>query len=362
MEELSSFKKLKEVAGVFLHLGITGFGGPAAHLALMEKELVRKRKWLTAEQYLDLVGVSNLIPGPTSTEVAMHCGQQRAGWMGLWVAGVCFILPVALLTGIIAYFYALYGQLPRVLPVFKGVQPVIAVVVADALWIFARKSVKNYKLLLIALLVLAGTFAGLNAMALLLFAGILSVALTGSGKNGLNQSFAVGPWPLFWVFFKTGATLFGSGYVLFAYLDDELVKRLGWLPRQQLIDAIAVGQFTPGPVLASCTFIGYQLNGAWGALAATLGVFLPAFLFVQLMNPLVKIIRNSRPSALFLDGVNCACVALLAVVCFQIAKTAVADWKTLLLAAAAGLVVFQFRKVNTAFVILAGAIIGWLWL
>ena len=353
----SSGARLKEVAQVFLKLGITGFGGPAAHIAMMEKELVRKRQWLTAEHFMDLMGATNLIPGPNSTEMAMHCGHQRAGAAGLWVAGICFIFPAALITGIIAYFYSLYGQLPAVAPIFRGIQPVIFVIVLEALWVFGRKSIQHIGLGLIAALVVAGTLLGLNELILLVGAGLLAV---GWGIGRRNKMAAVGTWQIFLLFFKTGSILFGSGYVLFAYLDDSLVKELGWLPRQQLVDAIAVGQFTPGPVLASCTFIGFQLHGFWGGVAATLGVFLPAFLFVQLLNPLVKLMRKSANTGFFMDGINSACVALLAVVTFHIGKSALVDYKTLLLGLVAGLFVFFFKKVNSAWLILAGALVGWL--
>lgn len=314
MEESS---KLKEVAKLFFKLGVTAFGGPAAHIAMMQDEVVTKRKWLTEQHFLDLIGATNLIPGPNSTEMAIHIGHERAGWKGLIVAGLCFILPAVFITGIFAWLYKEYGQLPEVLPFIYGIKPAIIAVILAAVYPLAKKSLKTFELTIIGIIVLIFSLLNFNEIYLMFGAGIIALLLTSFKNNKNTNSFI--PLPLlqissttfisatnlnlFLIFLKIGAILYGSGYVLFAFLDTELVST-GLLSRQQLIDAIAVGQFTPGPVFSSVTFIGYQINGLSGAIVSTIGIFLPSFVFVALLNPLVKKMRNSKLFAVFLDAVN----------------------------------------------------------
>jgi chromate transporter len=295
---------LKELAQLFLKLGTIGFGGPAVHIAMMKEEVVTKKKWITEQHFLDLVGATNLIPGPNSTEMAIHIGQERAGWRGLIVAGLCFIFPAVLITVFFAWVYKKYGQLPEIQPFIYGIKPAIIAIILFAIFPLAKKSLKTAELYIIGILVLTLSLFNFNEWYLLFGAGFLALFVFGI-KNKLfqntNQNFlsivifpfsispsdSVSNWSLFLIFLKIGAILYGSGYVLFAFLDNELVAT-GILSRHQLIDAIAIGQFTPGPVFSSVTFIGYQINDWAGALLATIGIFLPSFLFVALLNPLVK--------------------------------------------------------------------------
>ena len=374
---------LREIALLFLRLGTTAFGGPAAHIALMEDEVVRRRQWLTREAFLDYVGAVNLIPGPNSTELAIHIGHARAGWLGLIVAGTCFIVPAMLLVGAAAWAYVRYGTLPVAAGVLYGVKPVVIAVVAQALWGLGRTAVKSAWLAVVGLgaavavvagvhelLVLAGA-AGLAALArlattrrraaaLALAGGVAaagSPVVTSAAAGGAATS--VGLWPLFLLFAKIGSVLFGSGYVLLAFLRADLVERLGWLTEAQLLDAVAVGQVTPGPVFTTATFIGYLLGGPAGAGVATLGIFLPAFVFVALSGPLVPRIRRSAAAGAALDGVNVASLALMAVVAWQLGRAAIVDPLTGALALAAGLALIRYR-VNSAWLVAVGALLGWL--
>jgi len=297
-----SSERIKEVCLVFLKLGFIGFGGPAAHIALMEEEIVNKRKWITHERFLDLIGATNLIPGPNSTELTMHCGHERAGLPGLFLAGMCFIMPAALITTLFAWLYVEYGSLPVVEPFLYGIKPAIIAIVLSAIYKLGQKALKNWQLGVIGLAVVVVTLLGVNEIYALLGAGIL-VILFFEGKSLLTNKklsfftpliflsvpITISPsyGRLFFTFLKIGATLFGSGYVLVAYLQAEFIDKLHWLTQQQLIDAIAVGQFTPGPLFSTATFIGYQIGGFWGAVVATVGIFLPAFFFVLLLNPFV---------------------------------------------------------------------------
>ncbi len=358
--------RLKEVAGVFLKLGIIGFGGPAVHIAMMEEEVVRKRQWMSREHFLDLVGATNLIPGPNSTEMTMHCGHERAGWKGLVIAGACFILPAVIITGLFAWAYARYGSLPGVAPFIYGIKPAIIAVVASVMITLGRKAWKSAALGLLGIGCIIASFAGINEIAVLFGAGFLWMLLyllkNNRNKNlqALSPMLAV-PVPaakLFWIFLKIGAILYGSGYVLFAFLDSELVSR-GILSRGQLTDAIAVGQFTPGPVFSAATFIGYQVGGLQGAVAATAGIFLPSFLFVALLNPLIPRLRRSAVMSAFLDAVNMASVAIMLAVCAGMAKDAVTDWKTLVIGLAGFAVAYFFKKINTALIVIGGALLGY---
>jgi len=301
---------LKEIAWLFIKLGTTAFGGPAAHIAMMEDEIVRKRRWMDRQHFLDLVGATNLIPGPNSTEMAIHCGYHRAGVTGLIVAGTCFILPAILLTSLLAHFYLRYGALPQVAPFLYGIKPAIIVVILNAVFRLGRQAAKGWKLVAIGLAVAVTNFIGGYEIFCILAGGVIGgFAIRLSERLGTFSAFfpistlSISAFPailqgmekadasllkLFLSFLKIGATLFGSGYVLVAYLDGEFVQGLQWITRQQLLDAIAIGQFTPGPVLSTATFIGYQMTGGQGALLATLGIFLPSFIFVLIINPLFR--------------------------------------------------------------------------
>jgi len=365
-----SKSKLSEIAGLFLKLGITGFGGPAAHIAMMRSEVVTKQNWISEEYFLDLVGATNLIPGPNSTELAIHIGHERAGWKGLIVAGLCFILPAVFITAIFAWLYRQYGQLPEMQPYIYGIKPAIIAIILAAVFPLARKSVKTIPLAITGAIVLILSLLGINEIYLLFGAGFFFLFL----NSALNKAKVVVPLPflsisgaitsaslfnLFFVFLKIGAILYGSGYVLFAFLDTELVST-GLLSHQQLIDAIAVGQFTPGPVFSAVTFVGYQISGWQGAIVATIGIFLPSFAFVAMLNPLVRKMRNSKLFSAFLDAVNVASIAIIAAICFEMGKISITDWRTILIAVISAIFTFGFRKINSAFIVLGGSLLGYL--
>lgn len=368
--------KLKDVAQVFLKLGIIGFGGPAVHIAMMEEEVVRKRQWLTHEHFLDLIGATNLIPGPNSTEMALHCGKERAGWRGLLVAGACFILPAVIITGLLAWAYQQYGTLPQVAPFIYGIKPAIIGVVVSLMITLGKKALKSIELGIIGVACVLLALLGVNEIYVLFGAGLtgMLIQLARQKSSSLNTilplslllftSVPIKPtgWRTFWIFLKVGSILYGSGYVLFAFLNTELVKT-GMLSHQVLIDAIAVGQFTPGPVFSSATFIGWQMNGFNGAVAATLGIFLPSFIFVGFLNPLVSRLRRSKVLSAFLDTVNVAAIALILGVCVDMGRSSIIDWKTALIGVIGFAVSFGFKKLNTAFVVVGGSILGYLlWL
>jgi len=366
---------LKEVAGLFLKLGLIAFGGPAAHISMMQQEVVYKRKWMGEEHFLDLLGATNLIPGPNSTEMAIHLDYERAGWKGLIAAGVLFILPAAFITGCFAWLYKSYGMLPQVQPFIYGIKPAIIAIILAAVFPLAKRSAKNLKLIIIGISALVLALAGWNEIYIMLGAGIIMMIIYAIQNKKLNATggvffpftllqtpitsiITVTNTQLFFSFLKIGSILYGSGYVLFAFLDTELVKK-GIITRQLLVDAIAVGQFTPGPVSSAVTFIGYQLNGFSGAAISTLGVFLPCFVFVALLNPLVKKMRSSKIFAAFLDAVNIASVAVIIAVCFAIGKESITDWRTILIACVSAVVVFGFKKVNTVFIVFGGSLLGY---
>lgn len=368
--------KLKELARLFLKLGIIGFGGPAVHIAMMKEEVVSRKKWMTEQHFLDLVGATNLIPGPNSTEMAIHIGQERAGWKGLLVAGLCFIFPAVLITGFFAWMYKKYGQLPEIQPFIYGIKPAIIAIILFAVFPLAKKSLKTVELYCIGILVLILTLLNFNELYLLFGAGFLALFVFGI-KTKIFQNtdqdslfiaifpFSVSPntsvsnGSLFLIFLKIGAILYGSGYVLFAFLDSELVAT-GILSRHQLMDAIAVGQFTPGPVFSSVTFIGYQINDWTGALLATVGIFLPSFLFVALLNPLVKKMRNSTLFAVFLDTVNVASVAIIMAVCVDMGTTTITDWRTICIGLTSLVIAFWFKNINSSFIVIGGSVLGYL--
>ena len=364
-----------EVARVFLRLGLVSFGGPAAHVALMEEELVRRRRWLTREAFLDLLGASNLIPGPSSTELAIHIGLARAGWAGLVVAGVCFILPAALIVAALAWGYVRYGALPAIGGILAGVKPVVIAVVAHAVVHLGRGVLTSRASIVVAVACVIAAALGAPELAILAAAGIAMwarVAATGESGHGersprvlafpmlvgataMAVPFTLGG--LFLVFLKIGSVLFGSGYVLLAFLRSDLVVRLGWLTERQLLDAVAVGQVTPGPVFTTATFIGYLLGGAPGAAVATVAIFLPAFLLVAASGPLLPRLRRSPTARAVLDGVNVASLALMTVVTFQLARDALAGPIAVAIAVVSAVALLRY-EVSAAWLVPAGAAIG----
>jgi chromate transporter len=367
---------LKEVAKLFLKLGIIGFGGPAVHISMMQEEVVVKKKWLSEQHFLDLIGATNLIPGPNSTEMAIHIGHERAGWKGLIVAGICFILPAVLITGFFAWLYKEYGQLPELKPFLYGIKPAIIAIILSAIFPLAKKSLKTVQLAIIGSVVLVLSLLHYNEIFILFGAGIVALFLHILKNNGSDiQTNSLIPLAffsvpkttlisatnlnLFLIFLKIGAILYGSGYVLFAFLDAELVSK-GLLTRTQLIDAIAVGQFTPGPVFSAVTFVGYQINGISGAVISTIAIFLPSFIFVAILNPLVKKMRNSKPFSVFLDAVNVASIAIIVSICYQLGKETITDWRTILIATISILIAFNYKKINSALIVLGGSILGYL--
>ncbi|UTX49539.1 chromate efflux transporter [Chryseobacterium sp. MA9] len=366
---------LKELAQLFLKLGITAFGGPAAHIAMMQQEVVVKKKWISEQHFLDLIGATNLIPGPNSTEMAIHIGYDKGGWKGLIIAGLCFILPAVFITGMLAFLYRDYGQIPEIYPFIYGIKPAIIAVVIGAVYPLAKKSVKSIFLFIIGIVVLFASLLGISEIYLMFGAGFLAYVLYFFKNSRANtlQSFIPFTYikisqvsfrhtidvELFLTFLKIGAILYGSGYVLFAFLDTELVQT-GLLSRTKLIDAIAIGQFTPGPVFSSVTFIGYQINGLSGAIVSTIAIFLPSFIFVALLNPLVKKMRNSKALAVFLDAVNVASVAIIVSVCFVMGKEAITDWRAVVIAILSGVFVFKFKKINSAIIVAGGALLGFI--
>jgi chromate transporter len=356
---------LREVAQLYLKLGCIAFGGPAVHIAMMEKEVVEKRKWMDHQHFLDLVGATNLIPGPNSTEMTMHCGHERAGWKGLIVAGFCFILPAVIITSVFAWAYSHYGQLPQVAPFLYGIKPAIIAVIISAMIALGKKALKTTGLWLLGIACALAVLLGANEIAVLFGAGALGMLYhLARHRNTLHSiaPFAVIPFTnaqIFWTFLKIGSILYGSGYVLFAFLEAELVNK-GIITRQILIDAIAVGQFTPGPVFSSATFIGWQIGGMGGAVAATVGIFLPSFLFVALLNPLIPRLRKSPLMSAFLDAVNVASVAIILAVCVDMSRDSIRDWRTALIAIASLVLTLVFKKLNTAFIVIGGAVAGYL--
>ena len=346
---------LREIALLFLKLGTIGFGGPAAHIALMEEEVVRRRRWLTHEEFLDLVGATNLIPGPNSTEMAIHVGYRKAGFAGLLLAGICFILPAAVIVAGIAAAYVRYGELPQMDMILKSVKPVIIVVVLQAMWTLGKTAIKSSLLAALAITSVILSAAGVHELVVLLLAGVGAMAGRASRPSGFL--FSVELLPIFLFFLKVGSVLFGSGYVLLAFLRADLVERWEWLSSGQLLDAVTVGQVTPGPVFTTATFIGYILAGFPGAAVATIGIFLPAFVCVALSGSLVPRIRKSPRAGAALDGVNAGSLALMTVVTWQLARTAVVDLPTGLLAVAAAMGIFVFR-LNSIWLVGGAAVAG----
>lgn len=381
-----SNRALKEVALLFLRLGATAFGGPAAHIAMMEDEVVRRKKWLSSTQFMDMLAATNFIPGPNSTEMAIHVGYERAGIKGLLVAGISFIAPAVLIVMAIAWAYTRYGSLPIANDVLYGVKPVVIAVIVQAIWRLTQNTVKTKTAALIGLLAAAANWYGIGELKVLFSAACITGGLEILRRHRIKRTahcfglpillFSANPMQaagglvviaattvavnlsqIFFVFLKIGSVLFGSGYVLLAFLRSDLVEKLGWLTESQLLDATAIGQVTPGPVFTTATFIGYLLSGPSGALIATLGIFLPAFLFVALSAPLLPSLRNSKLAANVLDGLNVASLALMAVVTLQLGQVALMDWTTVLIALLSAVLLIVWR-VNSTWLVSAGALVG----
>jgi chromate transporter len=384
--------KLTELAGLFVKLGTIGFGGPAVHIGLLEEEVVKRRGWLSRQQFLDLVGVTHLIPGPNSTEMAIHVGYRRAGWRGLIVAGTAFILPATLISTLLAWSYVQYGSLPQIEPMLNGIKPAVLAIITAALLRLAKTALKSWPLLLIGGGVVAASWRGQDEVLVFLVGSLLGVLLLrfverdddpkatalaavvageslrpASAVTASAAAASLGPaalasaplWKLGLFFLKIGAVLYGGGYVLVAYLEGGLVRDYGWLTQAQLVDAIAVGQFTPGPILSTATFIGYLLAGIPGAAVATVAVFLPSFLFVVAVNPLIPALRRSRWASRFLDSVNAASIGLMAAVTVSLGQKMLIDWRAWLLALSATAVGLRW-KLTPAWLVLAGGLLGWL--
>jgi chromate transporter len=364
---------MRSLALLFLRLGFTAFGGPAAHIGMMHTEVVVQRKWMSEQEFLDLLGATNLIPGPNSTELAIHIGHRQAGWRGLLLAGVCFILPAMLLVLGLAWLYVEYGATPQATWLLYGVKPVVIVIILQALWSLGRTAIKSLWLALLAAGVLTLYFLGFNEIFLLFGGAVVGmvVQLLRQGSVPPLQAFIfpVGLFSiplviptfslstLFLAFLKIGAVLYGSGYVLLTLLRAEFVERLAWLTDQQLLDAVAIGQITPGPLFTSATFIGYVLGGLPGGLVATLGIFLPSFLFVWLSAPWIPRLRSSPWAAAFLDGVNVSALALMAAVTWQLGAASLVDAPSVAIALLAALLLFRYR-LNSFWLVLAGGLAG----
>jgi chromate transporter len=372
---------LGEIALVFLKLGTIAFGGPAAHLAIMEEEFVRRRRWITQAEFLDRLATANLIPGPSSTEVAIFVGQLKRGWRGLIVAGCCFIIPAAVMVSLIAWAYVRFGSLPKVEGVLSAIKPAVVAIVIQALGKLGKTALGTPLLALIAGLAAVLSLMGVSLVLVLLLAGLISVStlalrnrlllsavpkVVGLPKfiggaiavSAIGAAFPVALGRLFLSFLKIGSVVFGSGYVLLAFLQTEFVQRLHWLTDKQLIDAVAVGQFTPGPVFTTATFIGYVVAGWRGATVATIGIFLPGFVLVAVSGPQIPRLRRSAIASAALDGVVAGSLALMAVVTWQLGKASIVDWKALAVFAVSLLALLRFR-VNSAWVIAGAAIVGW---
>jgi chromate transporter len=362
---------LTEVASLFLKLGFTAFGGPAAHIGIMHDEVVVRRKWLTDEEFLDLLGATNLIPGPNSTEMAIHIGYRRAGWLGLLTGGFCFIAPATLIVLVLAWLYVQYGTTPQLEWLMYGIKPVVIAIIVQALWMLGSKAFKNKLGLIAGMTVFILYFLGFNEIALLFAGGIIVMLIVNIqriqkinpailiplGGITLAQAIPFNLSTLFLTFLKIGSVLYGSGYVLLAFLRNDFVLRLGWLTDQQLLDAIAIGQVTPGPLFTAATFIGYLLGGTSGALLATLGIFLPSFIFVLISNPLIPKIRNSVWMSSLLDGVNASSLGLMAAVTFQLAFSSLTDLPTVLIAVVSLVLLLRY-KINSTWLIAGGALTG----
>lgn len=364
---------LREISLLFLRMGFTAFGGPAAHIAMFREEVVTRRGWLTDDEFLDLWGATNLIPGPSSTEMALHIGLSRAGWRGLLMAGLCFILPAVGIVLIFAVLYMEYGTTPAAEGMLYGIKPVVVVIILQALWGLGKKALKTPFLMAVALVTFGLYLLGISELALMFGSGLLVMLVRNIRRTWQTQImpfFFLVAMPddktpyslaqLFLTFLKIGALLYGSGYVLLAFLQSNFVDRLGWLTQQQLLDAVAIGQFTPGPLFTTATFVGYIVGGMPGAVVATIGIFLPSFVVVLITHPLIPKIRHSVWLGALLDGVNVAAIGLMAGVCWQLGRVAVMDGLTVIICLISAVLLLGY-KVNSTWLILGGAGVGLLW-
>ena len=367
--------KVQEIIFLFLRLGVMAFGGPVAHIALMQKEIVEQRKWLSEQEFLDYVGITNLIPGPNSTEMASLCGRHRGKLAGLILAGLAFLLPGVLITLLVAWFYKYNGRLPVIGPIMLGFRMAVIGVIASAVLVLGKKALKNWKLAAIGVMVFFAASIGVNPIFLLLVAGLTGVfwfsfwdrfsfysivplmALTGPARF-ICSAKEIGSGGIFWAFFKVGIMLFGSGYVLISYLQEMMVRKLGLITSAQLVDAIAVGQFTPGPVLSAATFVGFQISGFSGALWATIGIFLPSFLLTGVVHYFIPKLRQSAIFSHFLDAVNVAALGLMAAVLLEMAKGAASNWKSALIAVLCASLVFFVKRFKVWWIMLIGGGLG----
>lgn len=349
-------RHFSEILHLFLRLGIIAFGGPAAHIAMIHREVVQKRQWMDEEHFLDLVGATSLIPGPNSTEMVIHCGYQRGGVLGLITSGVSFLLPACLLSGILAALYQQALQIPNFESYLIGIKAVVIILIFQALRKLGKKALKNYELMFVAGFTLILGLADTPEVYALFVATLIGFIILKAKSQ--RRLMSIEPLSIFYVFAKIGAILFGSGYVLIAYLQDELVHQRGWLTSAQLADAIAIGQLTPGPVLSTSTFVGYLVGGSAGAFAATIGIFLPSFLFVLLLNPLIPKMRASKNLSLLLDSVNAAAVGLIAYAIYPLGKTSLLDWKGALTLVVCGLLLWKWPKLSSIHIVVIGFGIG----
>ncbi len=372
--DTSQTPSLLEIARIFIRMGFTAFGGPAAHIAMFHDEFVTRRRWLTDQHFLDMLGATNLIPGPNSTEMAMHIGHARAGLRGLIVAGLSFIIPAALVVLLFAWLYTTYGTLPAAEGVLYGIKPVIIAVVLQAIFNLGRKATKSWGYAVLIAVVFVLYLLGINEL-LLLFGGTLAALAVVNARRWFAGTTMIAPLllftqnvaaesehartlaELFLTFLKFGSVIYGSGYVLLAFLQSDLVERLHWLTAQQLIDAVAVGQFTPGPLFTTSTFVGYLVGGVPGAVLATVGIFLPGFIFVALISPWIPRIRQSAVLSALLDGVNAAALGLMAGVTVELARAALIDGLTVVLTIAAAVLLIRY-KISATWLIVGGGVLG----
>ncbi len=366
-------QKLKEVFFLFFKLGFIAFGGPAAHISMMEEEVVSKRKWMSRQHFLDMVGATNLIPGPNSTQMTMHCGHVRAGWLGLWVAGLSFIIPAVFFTLVLAIIYGEYGEVPAIAPFFFGIKPAVIGIIFSAAFKLGKKAFKTWHLIVLGCIIAILSLLGVDEFLLILGSGIFGMIwlnLINKQENLFGFAplillikpiaLAISNKSIFLSFLKIALVLFGSGYVLIAYIDAELVEKLGWLTKQQLLDAIAMGQFTPGPVLTTATFVGYQLNGIAGALWASFGMFLPSFFLVGLLVKLIPLLRKSVWLSKFLDVVNAGAVGIMIAISLKLGYELAFDWRAAILMALSIIIAFKFKKISSFWIIIGGSVFGYL--
>lgn len=370
---MNNGKHLKEIFFLFFKLGCIAFGGPAAHISMMEDEVVTKRKWMTRQHFLDMVGATNLVPGPNSTQMTMHCGHVRGGWSGLWIAGLSFIIPAVFFTLLLAIVYVEYGDIPAIAPFFFGIKPAVIGIIFNASFKLGKKAFSSWQLIVIGSVIAFLSLLGIDEFILIFCSGIIGMIwlhLWNRPKKATvflplflllkPISIGIANKSIFWVFLKIAMVLFGSGYVLIAYIDAELVEKLGWLTKQELLDAIAMGQFTPGPVLTTATFVGYQLNGLSGALWASLGMFLPSFFLVGLLVKIIPLLRKSYLLSSFLDAVNAGAVGIMIAISLKLGYELVFDWRAAILMALSIIVAIRFKNISSFWIIISGGVLGYI--